>query len=110
VVRDSAAKRLFSIWLIGVREAWRARFETGMPASRKPAGPTRYPLRVSPGNGAGRDSATGWWARVRGRWRPRRRDPHYVRAGDAPDCWRVESIEPGKRLRLAAEMKLPARA
>ena len=30
--------------------------------------------------------------------------------GDAVDFWRVESIEPGRRLRLAAEMKLPGRA
>jgi hypothetical protein len=39
-----------------------------------------------------------------------RRDPERVRAGDTLDCWRVESIEPGRRLRLAAEMKLPGRA
>jgi hypothetical protein len=26
------------------------------------------------------------------------------------DFWRVESLEPGRRLRLAAEMKLPGRA
>jgi hypothetical protein len=26
------------------------------------------------------------------------------------DCWRVELIQPGQRLRLAAEMKLPGRA
>jgi len=26
------------------------------------------------------------------------------------DCWRVESVEPPRRLRLAAEMKLPGRA
>lgn len=39
-----------------------------------------------------------------------RRDPERLRAGDTLDCWRVESVEPGRRLRLAAEMKLPARA
>ncbi len=39
-----------------------------------------------------------------------RRDPRRLRAGDVLDCWRVESIEPGARLRLAAEMKLPGRA
>jgi uncharacterized protein YbjT (DUF2867 family) len=39
-----------------------------------------------------------------------RRDPEHLRMGDPLDCWRVESIEPGKRLRLAAEMKLPGRA
>jgi uncharacterized protein YbjT (DUF2867 family) len=39
-----------------------------------------------------------------------RRDPERLQAGDTLDCWRVESIEPGQRLRLAAEMKLPGRA
>ncbi|MBM3263310.1 MAG: SDR family oxidoreductase [candidate division Zixibacteria bacterium] len=39
-----------------------------------------------------------------------RRDPECLRAGDTLDCWRVESIEAGRRLRLAAEMKLPGRA
>jgi uncharacterized protein YbjT (DUF2867 family) len=39
-----------------------------------------------------------------------RRDPEHLRIGDTLDCWRVVSIEPGKRLRLAAEMKLPGRA
>jgi uncharacterized protein YbjT (DUF2867 family) len=39
-----------------------------------------------------------------------RRDPNRVLVGDALDFWRVEEIEPGTRLRLAAEMKLPGRA
>lgn len=39
-----------------------------------------------------------------------RRDPSHLRVGDTLDFWRVESIEPGHRLRLAAEMKLPGRA
>ena len=30
--------------------------------------------------------------------------------GDALDFWRVEAYEPGRRLRLRAEMKLPGRA
>jgi len=30
--------------------------------------------------------------------------------GDTVDCWRVEAFEPNRRLRLAAEMKLPGRA
>jgi hypothetical protein len=30
--------------------------------------------------------------------------------GDAVDFWRVEEIEPDRRLRLRAEMKLPGRA
>jgi len=30
--------------------------------------------------------------------------------GDPVDCWRVEAFEPGRRLLLVAEMKLPGRA
>ena len=30
--------------------------------------------------------------------------------GDIVDCWRVEFVEPGRLLRLRAEMKLPGRA
>jgi len=30
--------------------------------------------------------------------------------GDVLDCWRVEALEPPRRLRLVAEMKLPGRA
>lgn len=39
-----------------------------------------------------------------------RRDPDHLRVGDALDCWRVEAVQSGRRLRLAAEMKLPGRA
>jgi uncharacterized protein YbjT (DUF2867 family) len=39
-----------------------------------------------------------------------RRDPEQLRVGDTVDCWRVEAIEPNRRLRLFAEMKLPGRA
>lgn len=39
-----------------------------------------------------------------------RRDPHHVRVGDAVDFWRVEAHEPGQRLRLRAEMRLPGDA
>jgi uncharacterized protein YbjT (DUF2867 family) len=38
-----------------------------------------------------------------------RRDPQHLRAGDAVDFWRVEQIEPGHLLRLAAEMRIPGR-
>lgn len=68
--------------------------------------------------------ATGWlcmdWAwRVRGfldrlaggvGLRRGRRDPQEVRVGDALDFWRVEAVEPGRLLRLRAEMKVPGRA
>lgn len=39
-----------------------------------------------------------------------RRDPEEARMGDAIDFWRVEAVEPDKRLLLRAEMKLPGRA
>jgi uncharacterized protein YbjT (DUF2867 family) len=39
-----------------------------------------------------------------------RRDPKHLNVGDTLDCWRVEIIKPGERLRLVAEMKLPGRA
>jgi len=39
-----------------------------------------------------------------------RRDPERLQVGDTVDWWRVETIEPDRRLRLAAEMTLPGRA
>ena len=39
-----------------------------------------------------------------------RRDPDQLRPGDALDFWRVEAVEPGRLLRLRAEMKVPGRA
>jgi len=39
-----------------------------------------------------------------------RRDPDSLRVGDTVDFWRVEALEPNRRLRLFAEMKLPGRA
>ncbi len=39
-----------------------------------------------------------------------RRDPEHAYIGDAIDFWRVQGYEQNKRLRLLAEMKLPARA
>ena len=39
-----------------------------------------------------------------------RRDPHALAVGETLDFWRVEAYEPGRRLRLAAEMKVPGRA
>lgn len=66
----------------------------------------------------------GWYA-YRGLWRlrgfldlllggvgMRRGRPHAERlaVGDTLDCWRVSLLEPGRRLRLASEMKLPGRA
>jgi len=67
---------------------------------------------------------TGWYA-WNGLWRIRgfldllvggvglrrgRSHPDSFRAGDTVDFWRVESVGPGHKVRLAAEMKLPGRA
>jgi uncharacterized protein YbjT (DUF2867 family) len=67
--------------------------------------------------------STGWYAadwfwRLRGfldtlrggvGLRRGRRDPCDLRAGDTVDFWRVERVESGRLLRLAAEMKIPGR-
>ncbi len=39
-----------------------------------------------------------------------RRDPEAPAVGETLDFWRVEAYEPGRRLRLAAEMRVPGRA
>ena len=39
-----------------------------------------------------------------------RRSPKILGVGDTVDCWRVEVLEPHRRLRLLSEMKLPGRA
>ena len=39
-----------------------------------------------------------------------RRDPEALVPGDTLDFWRVEAVEPGRLLRLAAEMRVPRRA
>ena len=39
-----------------------------------------------------------------------RTNPHDLQTGDIIDFWRVEAIEPGRMLRLSAEMKMPGRA
>lgn len=36
-----------------------------------------------------------------------RRDPENLRAGDSLDFWRVEAVEPGRLIRLRAEMRVP---
>lgn len=39
-----------------------------------------------------------------------RRDPQRLQPGDTVDFWRVEDVEPGRRLVLRAEMKMPGTA
>jgi len=62
--------------------------------------------------------AVNWLWQVRG-WLDRliggpgmsrgRRDPDRLVTGDTLDCWQVEVCDPPRRLRLAAEMKMPGR-
>ncbi|HEY3946254.1 MAG TPA: DUF2867 domain-containing protein [Solirubrobacteraceae bacterium] len=66
---------------------------------------------------------TGWYAddwfwRIRGfldtvrggvGFRRGRRDAYDLRVGDTVDFWRVETLQQGQLLRLAAEMKIPGR-
>ena len=53
----------------------------------------------------------GWLDELRGGhgMRRGRRDPHTIDVGDRIDFWRVERVEPDRRLLLAAEMKIPGR-
>jgi uncharacterized protein YbjT (DUF2867 family) len=39
-----------------------------------------------------------------------RRDPEDLRVGDTLDFWRLEMVEPGRLIRLRAEMRVPGRA
>ena len=39
-----------------------------------------------------------------------RRDPDHLAVGDTVDWWRVESYEPGRQVKLFAEMRMPGRA
>ncbi|MFB6247806.1 MAG: SDR family oxidoreductase [Salinibacter sp.] len=43
-------------------------------------------------------------------FRQGRRDEVRLRVGDAVDFWRVEALDPGRTLRLRAELQLPGRA
>lgn len=54
----------------------------------------------------------GWLDRLLGGvgLRRGRRDPQHLYVGEALDFWRVEEIEPGRLLRLRAEMKVPGQA
>jgi uncharacterized protein YbjT (DUF2867 family) len=72
-------------------------------------------LRIGGNNGW---YAADWFWRLRGSldrlrggdgMRRGRRDPHDLRVGDTVDFWRVERVESGRRLLLAAELKLPGR-
>ncbi|MEO8354103.1 MAG: SDR family oxidoreductase [Chthoniobacteraceae bacterium] len=60
-----------------------------------------------------------WTWRIRGAFdrlcggvglRRGRRDADDIRVGEALDFWRVEALDPGRMMRLRAEMKVPGRA
>ena len=82
--------------------------------------PSREVYRVFTGIGGDRGWFYGdWMWRTRGMvdrllggagLRRGRRHPDELRVGDALDFWRVEALEPGRLVRLRAEMKLPGRA
>ena len=56
-------------------------------------------------------SVRGWIDKLAGGvgLRRGRRDPRGLQLGEALDWWRVESLEPGRLLRLRAEMRVPGR-
>lgn len=82
--------------------------------------PPEQVFRIFSGLGGERGWLTWHWAwEVRGLidrlaggpgLRRGRRDPDRLEVGEALDFWRVEELEPGRLLRLRAEMKVPGRA
>jgi len=125
VVEDTSALGEFAIRPIGFREAIAAALRTpgqGLVDSRSIGVPVPPEKAFEPIRRIG--GATGWYYadwlwHLRGAMdrmvggvglRRGRRDPADLRVGDTVDCWRVEILEPSRRLRLAAEMRLPGRA
>jgi len=126
VVEDQSATAAFSIRPCGFREAIAWALSTGEQgllfdsrSIRVPVPPEKAfePIRRIGG-------ATGWYY-ANWLWKLRgamdrvfggvgmlrgRRDPDKLSLRDVVDCWRVEALEPNRRLCLAAEMKLPGRA
>jgi uncharacterized protein YbjT (DUF2867 family) len=126
VVEDQAALRTFPIQPCGFREAIAAALKangqhlmTDSRTIRVTVGPEAAFVPIRRIGGARGWYYANWLWQLRG-WldklagggglRRGRRDPDELRVGDAVDFWRVEAIEPGLRLRLSAEMKLPGRA
>jgi uncharacterized protein YbjT (DUF2867 family) len=96
------------------------KFDTRLLDSRTTTVPRRTTVAFMPIAEIGGD--TGWYA-FNWMWRlrgfvdllfggvgTRRGRPALLRTGDTIDFWRVELFEPGRLLRLFAEMKLPGRA
>jgi uncharacterized protein YbjT (DUF2867 family) len=134
--RTSVERALERLHASGVESAWSDALSSSGPTPRvvlsDSEGMVREhrerPVRASPATlfavFTGLGGETGWlfmnWAwRLRGLadrlmggvgLRRGRRDPHELRIGDALDFWRVEALEPGRLLRLRAEMKVPGEA
>ncbi|MBI5085679.1 MAG: SDR family oxidoreductase [Acidobacteria bacterium] len=126
VVEDQSASTEFRIRPCGFREAIAAALSTGTYGFVSDTKSVRVDAAPSEAFGPIRriGGATGWYY-ANWLWRLRgaldllaggvgmkrgRRHPDELRVGDTVDCWRVEAFEPNRRLRLAAEMKLPGRA
>ncbi len=152
VVRDGAARRVFEIRPVGIRDAigraiareerefaatrWSdalssageprswggVQFGTRLVDSRTVTVATTAEEAFAPIQAIG--GSTGWY-RWNWLWRTRgwldilaggvgmrrgRSHPTLLNVGDTIDFWRVEALEPNRRLRLTAEMKLPGRA
>jgi len=98
------------------------RFGTRLVDSRAVEVPVSPAIAFAPIQAIGGE--TGWYA-WNWLWRARafldllvggvglrrgRPHPTFLKIGDTVDFWRVEALEPDRRLRLAAEMRLPGRA
>jgi uncharacterized protein YbjT (DUF2867 family) len=126
VVEDQSALEAFRIRPCGYREAIAGALSSDQQGLLLDSRSIRVavPPEVAFGPIRRIGGATGWYYadwlwRLRGAMdlvvggvglRRGRRDPDTLRVGDTVDCWRVEALEPNRRLRLAAEMKLPGRA
>lgn len=126
VVEDQSARAAFPIRPRGVREAiaeaiadGERSFLTDSRTIHVGVGPEKAFEAIRRIGGATGWYYANWLWKLRGMldslaggvgMRRGRRDPDSLQAGDTVDFWRVEAIEPGHKLRLAAEMKLPGRA
>ncbi len=122
--REIAESRWFDAFSSGsTAKTWAGvRFGNRLVDSRSRAVPVPPEQAFHPIQRIG--GSTGWYA-WNGLWKVRgfldllvggvgvrrgRPHPERLEVGDALDFWRVEAIEPGRLLRLQAEMKLPGRA
>lgn len=126
VVRSSAARDAFPIDPMPLRPAIARAIEEGASLYRKTDTRTVV-VDVAPSEAFApirRIGGTAGWYFGNALWRIRggmdrsiggvgmgrgRRDPDRCAAGDVIDGWTVEAFEPDRRLRLAADMKLPGR-